>query len=159
MAGRSSLLGSGLVEDTIFLDDVSGPFGPSLFVYGHLFLLGVGLGLSMRWVGVVKFFDRTIAPQTPTIRLLGRRGRFWCPRAFIMTCQVLSSIGGKAFSLVLGMFLAPWYTERILIKFWRLYAPHIQRCDGNLTVGISLTLWAGEPAQLLLIGGINTHLN
>ena len=38
------------------------PFGPSLFVLGHFFLLGVGLGFSMRWAGIVKFFDPTIAP-------------------------------------------------------------------------------------------------
>ena len=60
MADRSSLLGSGLAEDRIVLGDVSGPFGPSLFVLGHFFLLGVGLGLSMRWAGVVKFFDPII---------------------------------------------------------------------------------------------------
>ena len=62
MTGRSPLLGSGLVEDTIVLGDVCGPFGPSLFVLGHFFLLGVGLGFSMRWAGIVKFFDPTIAP-------------------------------------------------------------------------------------------------
>ena len=60
MTGYSSILGSGLVEDTIVLGDVSGPFRPSLFVLGHFFLLGMGLGLSMRWAGVVKFFDPTI---------------------------------------------------------------------------------------------------
>ena len=59
MTSCSSLLGFGLAEDTIVLGDVSGPFGPSLFVLGHFFLLGVGLGLSMRWAGVVKFFDPT----------------------------------------------------------------------------------------------------
>ena len=48
MAGRSSLLGSGLAEDRVVLGDVSGSLGPSLFVVGHFFLLGVGLGLSMR---------------------------------------------------------------------------------------------------------------
>ena len=59
MVGRSSPLGSGLAEDRIDLDDVSGPLGPSLFVIGHSFLLSVGLGLSMRWAGVVKFFNPT----------------------------------------------------------------------------------------------------
>ena len=48
MADHSSLLGSGLAEDKIVLGDVSGPLGPSLFVLGHFFLLGVGLGFSMR---------------------------------------------------------------------------------------------------------------
>ena len=60
MAGRSSLLGSGLVEDRIALGDVSGPLGLSLFILGRSFLFGVGLGLSMRWAEVVKFFDPTI---------------------------------------------------------------------------------------------------
>ena len=48
MVGRSSPLGSGLAEDRIVLGNVSGPFGPSLFILGHFFLLGVGLGLSIR---------------------------------------------------------------------------------------------------------------
>ena len=48
MADRSSLLGSGLAKDRIVLSDVSGPLGLSLFVLGHYFLLGMGLGLSMR---------------------------------------------------------------------------------------------------------------
>ena len=59
MAGRSSLQGSGLAKDRIVLGDVSGPLGLSLFVLGHSFLLGMGLGLRMRWAGVVKFFDPT----------------------------------------------------------------------------------------------------
>ena len=57
MTGCSFLLGYGLAEDKIVLGNVSGPFGPSLFVLGHFFLLGVSLGLSMRWARVVKFFD------------------------------------------------------------------------------------------------------
>ena len=61
MADHSSLLGSGLVEDRIVLSDVFGPLGLSLFVLGHYFLLGVGLGFSMRWAGVVRFFDPTIS--------------------------------------------------------------------------------------------------
>ena len=60
MAGRSSLLGSGLAEDRIVLGDVSGPLGLSLFILGHSFLLDMGLGLSMRWAEVVRFFDPTI---------------------------------------------------------------------------------------------------
>ena len=59
MAGHSSLLGYGLAEDKIVFGYVSGPLGLSLFVLGHFFLLGVGLGFSMRWAGVVKFFDPT----------------------------------------------------------------------------------------------------
>ena len=110
----------------------------------------MGLGLSIKWVGVAEFFDPTIAPQNSAVRLLERRGGFWCPQAFIMACQVLSFISARAFSLVQGTFLLLWYTERALIKFWRLCAPHIQQCDGNLMVGISLTLWTGKPAQLFL---------
>ena len=159
MACHSSLLGSGLAENRIVLGNVSRQFGLSSFVLGHFFLLGVGLGLSVKWAGVAKFFDPTIAPQNPAIRLLRRRRGFWCPRPFIMTCQVLSSINIKAFSLVQGMFLVLRYTECVVIKFWRLCAPHIQWYDGNLTVGISLTLWAGKLARLFLIGVINTHLN
>ena len=60
MACRSSLLGSGLAENRIVLGDVSGPFGLSSLVLGHIFLLGVGLGLSIKWAGVVKFFDPTL---------------------------------------------------------------------------------------------------
>ena len=159
MACLSSLLGSRLAENRIVLGDVSRQFRLSSFVLGHFFLLSVGFGLSVKWAGVAKFFDPTIAPQNPALWLLGRREGFWCPRAFIMACQVLSSISARAFSLVQGTFLLLWYTERALIKFWRLCAPHIQQCDGNLMVGISLTLWAGKPTRLFLIGGINTHLN
>ena len=46
------------------------------FVLGHFFLLDVGLGLNMRWAGVTRFFGPTIAPQNPTVRLLGWRGGF-----------------------------------------------------------------------------------
>ena len=54
MVCRSSLLGSRLVEDKIVLGNVSWQFGLSSFV------LGVGLGLSIRWAGVAKFFDPTM---------------------------------------------------------------------------------------------------
>ena len=60
MTGCSSLLGYGLAEDRIVLGYVSGPPRLSLFVLGHFFLLGVGLGLSIRWAGVAKFFDPTM---------------------------------------------------------------------------------------------------
>ena len=48
MAGHSSLLGSGSAEDRIVLGDVSRPLGLSSFVLEHFFLLGVGLGLSIK---------------------------------------------------------------------------------------------------------------
>ena len=76
-----------------------------------------------------------------------------------MACQVLFSVSARVFLPDQGMLLVLRYTERALIKFWRLGVPHVQQCDGNLMVGISLTLWAGKPVRLFLIGGINTHLN
>ena len=33
---------------------------------------------------------------------------------------------------------ASMYMGRVLIKFWQFCAPHVRRCDGNPTVGISL---------------------
>ena len=144
MACRSSFLWSRLAEDRIVLDDVSWEFGPSLFVLGHFFFLGMGLGLSIKWAGVVEFFNPTIAPQNPAIQLLGRRWGFWYPRALIMACQVLSFISARAFSLVQGTFLALQYMERALIKLWRLCAPHVKRCDGNPMVGTSLAFMGGK---------------
>ena len=160
MACRSSFLWSWLAEDRIVLDDVSWEFGPSLFTLGHFFFLGMGLGLSIKWAGVIEFFDPIIAPKNPTVQLLGRRWGFWYPQALIMACQVLSSISARAFSLVQGTFLALQYMERALIKLWWLYAPHVKRCDGNLTAGTSLAFMGGKTRTVFfLIGGINTHLN
>ena len=45
---RSSLLGFGMAENRIVLGNVSRLFGLSSFVLGHFFLLGVGLGLSIK---------------------------------------------------------------------------------------------------------------
>ena len=50
---------SRFVENWIVLGNVSYQFGPSSFVLGHFSLLGVGLGLDMKWVEVAKFFDPT----------------------------------------------------------------------------------------------------
>ena len=61
MACHSSLLGSRLAEDRVVLSDVSWQFELFSFVLGHFFLLGVGLGLSIRWAGVTKFFDPTVS--------------------------------------------------------------------------------------------------
>ena len=58
-------------------------FRPSLFVLGHFFLLGVGIGFDMKWVGVSRISGPTIAPQNPTVRLPGRRGGFWCPQGLL----------------------------------------------------------------------------
>ena len=73
MTGRSSLLGSGLVEDRIVLSDVSRPLGLSLFILSRSFLLDVGLGLSMRWARVTKFFNPTstyVGNQTVELHVL-----------------------------------------------------------------------------------------
>ena len=76
-----------------------------------------------------------------------------------MACQVLSSVSARAFSLVQGTFLALRYMGHVLIKFWRLCAPYVRRCNGNLTVGISLAFMGGKIHAVILIWGINTHLN
>ena len=49
-----------MAEDRIVLGDVSWQFGLSLFVLERFFLLGMGLGLCMKWAGAVKFFDPTL---------------------------------------------------------------------------------------------------
>ena len=55
---------------------ISWQFGFLLFVLGHFFLLGMDLGLDMKWAGVPKSFGPTIAPQNPAARLLERGGGF-----------------------------------------------------------------------------------
>ena len=60
MVCRSSLLGSWLAKDRVVLSDVSWQFGLSSFVLEQFFLLGVGLGLSIKWARVAKFLDPTI---------------------------------------------------------------------------------------------------
>ena len=50
-----------MAEDRIILGDVSWQFGHFSFVLRHFFLLGVGLELDMKWVGVAKFFGPTIS--------------------------------------------------------------------------------------------------
>ena len=71
-----SFLWSRLAEDRIVLGDISWLFGLSLFIFGYFFLLGMGLGLFMKWAEAAEFFEPTIAPQNSAIRLLGRRGGF-----------------------------------------------------------------------------------
>ena len=65
------------VEDRIVLGNISRPLGFSSYVLGHFSLLDTGLGPSTKWAGVVKFSGPIIAPQNPTVRILGRRGGFW----------------------------------------------------------------------------------
>ena len=52
-----------------------------------------------------RFYTPTIAPQNPVVRLLGRRGGFWCRRAYVMACQVLSFINVRASSFARDTFL------------------------------------------------------
>ena len=47
-------------ESRIVLGNVSRPFGLSLSVLGRFSLLDAGLGLSIKWAGVVKFLGPTI---------------------------------------------------------------------------------------------------
>ena len=62
-----------MAEDRIVLGDVSWQLGLSLFILERLFLLGIGLGPCMKWARAAEFFDRTITPQNPDVRLLRRR--------------------------------------------------------------------------------------
>ena len=76
MARRSFLLDSGMPR-------IGSSSATSL---GHLdfhrmssdiYLLGAGLGPSIKWVGVAKFSSPTIAPKNPAVLTLGRSGGFW----------------------------------------------------------------------------------
>ena len=146
-----------LAEDMIVLGDASWKLGLSLLILECFFPLGVGLGLCMKWVRAAEFFGPTIAPQNPAVRLLKRKGGFWCPQALVMAFQVLTTVSVRAFSFAKGTFLALRYMGCVLIKLWRLCAPYIRRCDGNPTVGISLAFMGGKIHAVILIGGINTH--
>ena len=44
------------------------------------------------------------------------------------------------------------YAECVLIKFWQLYAPHVKRCDGNPTVGVSLAFMGGKTRAIYFNG-------
>ena len=70
MACHSSLLESQLAKDRVVLGDFSWQFGVSSFVLGHFFLFGVGLGLSIRWAEVAKFFDPSTLKRTKDNLLL-----------------------------------------------------------------------------------------
>ena len=61
MACRFSLLWSQFAENRIVLGDTSRQFGLFSFILGHFFFLGVGLGFSIKWVGVAKFFNLTLS--------------------------------------------------------------------------------------------------
>ena len=134
-------------------------FEPSLFILRRFSLLGLGLGLDIKWAGVPRSFGLTIAPQNPAVRLLRWKGGFWCPWGTLPACQVLSSISVRAFSFAYDTFLALRYLERVFIKFWWLCAPHVGRCDDNLTAGIPPVFMGAKNRAVTLIGGINTHSN
>ena len=76
-----------------------------------------------------------------------------------MACQVLSSVSVRAFLFAQDTFLALRYTERVFIKFWWFYAPHVGRRDGNPTKGISPVFTGAKNRAVILIGAINTHSN
>ena len=57
--GRTVFEGVPLSPSVTLVCDVSQQFGPSLFILGRFFFLGVGLGLDMRWAGVAKSFGPT----------------------------------------------------------------------------------------------------
>ena len=90
---RFPLLWFWSIEDKVVLGSISWQSGFPLFVLGHFFLLGIGLGLDMKWARVLRSFGPTIAPQNSTTRLLGRGGGFWGSRAYIMAGWVLFPYG------------------------------------------------------------------
>ena len=59
-ACRFSFLRFQFVKDRIVLGDVSWQLGLSLFILRRFFLLSMGLGPCMKWVGAAEFFDPTV---------------------------------------------------------------------------------------------------
>ena len=55
------------------------------------------------------------------------------PHRLVKFCHLLAF---RAFSFAYDMFLMLRYPERVSIKFGQLCAPHVGRCDGNLTARI-----------------------
>ena len=80
-------------KDRVVLNSTSWQSGFPLFVLRHFFLLGIGYGPDMKWVGVPRSFGPTIAPQNPAARLFGRRGEFWCSQAYVKAGWVLLPYG------------------------------------------------------------------
>ena len=115
-ACRFFLPWSRFTEDRIVLGNVSWQFGPSSFVFEHFFLFWRGLGLDMKPAGVAKFFGSTIALQNPAVRLLGRRGGFWCPQAYVTARRVWSFVSARASSPAQGTLLVLRYTRRTVIN-------------------------------------------
>ena len=90
-------------EDRVVLGSTIWWSGFPSFVLGHFFLLGMGLGLDIKWARVPRSFGPTIAPQNPAVQILGRGGGFWHSRAYIMADWVLFPYGGQ------GFFIYPWH--------------------------------------------------
>ena len=65
----------------------------------------------------------------------------------------------ETFRLLEARSWSLWKVKRVLIKCERLCSSHVQRRDGDLTVGISLPLWAGKFVQLFSMEGINDFWN
>ena len=107
---------SRFAENRIILGNVFWQFGPSPLFLGHFFLLGVGLGLDMKWAGVAKFFDSTIAPKNPTVWLLKQGGGFWCLQAYVTAGRVLSPMSARASSPAQGILLTFQCTRRAVIN-------------------------------------------
>ena len=57
---RFPLLWFWSAEDRAVLGSISWQSGFPLFVLGHFFLLGMGLGLNMKWTGVPRSFGPTL---------------------------------------------------------------------------------------------------
>ena len=95
-------------KDRVVLDSISWQSRFPLFVLGHFFLLSVGLGLDMKWAGVLRSFGPTIAPQNLVARLLERGGGFWCSQAYVMASWVLFPY------VCQGLFAYPRYASGVL---------------------------------------------
>ena len=139
-------------EDRIVLGNVSWQFGPSSFVFGHFFLLGVGLGLNMKWTGVAKLFGPTIVPQNPVVRLIRWGGGFWCPQASrpVESCPPWVPEPfhlPKAHSWHFGIWdapsLMPWWSNADCFGIQGAPSLVPLRSDADLTVEDFLGNWAG----------------
>ena len=141
-------------EDRIILGCISRPFGLSLHVLGNVSprrgpwaLMYSGPGSQILWPHNSPLKSCCPAPRTER-RVLMTSG-------LCHNLSILAIYQYRTYSSARDTFLALRYVKRVFIKCRRLYAPHVQRCDGNLTVKISLPLWAGKFAQLHLMGSIN----
>ena len=149
-----------LSEDRIVLGDASRQLGLSLLILGCFFLLGVGLSLCIKWAGFAEFFGPTIALQNPVVQLLGQGGGFWCPRAYVMAGQVLSSVSARASLLARGMLLAFRCTRRAVINTFMEWRGSLRytRCvfigalwsDADPTVEGFLGNWVGLILLVIL---------